>query len=877
MNRGTLHLAIAACVLVYGASALAQAPVARIVDWVESAPASDNSRIALGYPVPIPVDTPLPFDGFRSYAGLHARHQDLAGTTPWVHPAPIGTTHGGRTIWAYRLGDADLETPGGAPEHAMLTNGGIHAREWQSPEVATGIIELLALAPADHHLVSYLRENANVLVIPVLNVDGFQQTQRYPSTNWLGTDPDDPEFWPRDGRMRRKNMLGADQDLETRSDHLLGVDLNRNNPPYWNTDPQRSSGNTASIVNHGANPHSEPETRALDLAVELGPASKLSMYTDLHSYSQVHFWARNNNTGLARLTEGLLRTFSGFHGSYAAGKYYAFTTAARTPRNEGIGTTDEYFTHRYQVPSWTLEIEPSNGASYHARLPGGGADYGGLGRNEHDGFILPDSEIERVRTELAETFAIAYYRQSGPPSIVAAQLVDLATGAVVFDAEWEHLDAGHRTLHVFQAQPMQLGRDYRLWLAWDKPMRWRSGGEVTVLPGQPTSTLDVLRSMAVDGGTLAATLGAVQWLDQPGVSPGTYRRYRDDAMAYDLRLAADEGNSALLQGGTDVVLSTDVSDFSGNRGDADPSTVARWENGGWSGYEDSSGHDFSDSGGADSTLAVAATADTLGDPFVVGPGISSAWYDPAHDGEGFVLEMLSGNRAVMYWFTYNEAGEQDWYVAVGEVTGNRAAFPQLLQVSGGVFGPEFDPENVIRTVAGSASFTWSSCDTGIMRWTIDGKDATRRRGHMNLTRLSRLLGLGCGDSPQAADPAAGLSGSWYDPTHSGEGYVLEVLDDGRALVYWFSFDGEGNRRWFFGTAAVTGGGLRFDDLLTTRGGIFGPAFDPEAVEVKPWGSLELDLACSGGAAEFTSSEPGFPAGRLDLVRLTQLDTLVCQE
>jgi len=381
----------------------------------------------------------------------------------------------------------------------------------------------------------------------------------------------------------------------------------------------------------------------------------------------------------------------------------------------------------------------------------------------------------------------------------------------------------------------------------------------------------------VEGGALGATLGTAQWLDQTGVSPGAYRRYRDDAMAYDLRLADDQANSVLLQGGADIVLSVDVSDFSGNRGDADPSTVARWENGGWSGYEDSSGRDFTDSGGADSTLAVAATADTLGDPFVIEPGVSSAWYDPDHDGEGFALEMLSGNRAVMYWFTYDEVGQQDWYVAVGEVTGNRAVFPELLRVSGGVFGPGFDPDSVVRTVVGSASFTWSSCETAIMRWTIDDKDVTRRRGHMSLTRLTRLLGPGCGDSPQQATPAAGLSGSWYDPSHSGEGYVLEVLDDDRALVYWFSFDGEGNRRWFFGTAAVGEGRLRFTDLLTTRGGVFGPAFDPETVQVEPWGSLELDLACSGGSAEFTSSEPGFPAGRLDLVRLTQLDSLACPE
>ena len=56
------------------ALAPAFAPGASLVEWVENAPVGDSSRIALGYPVPQPVDTPLPFAGFRSYAGLHMRH-----------------------------------------------------------------------------------------------------------------------------------------------------------------------------------------------------------------------------------------------------------------------------------------------------------------------------------------------------------------------------------------------------------------------------------------------------------------------------------------------------------------------------------------------------------------------------------------------------------------------------------------------------------------------------------------------------------------------------------------------------------------------------------------------------------------------------------
>jgi len=831
------------------------AQVARVVEWVEDAPVSDTTKIALGYPVPIPVNTPLPFDGFRTYSGLHTRHQDLANTTPWVHAIEIGETRTGRTIWAYQLGDADHKTINGVPEQAMLSNGGIHAREWQSPEVATGIIELLALAADDHHLISYLRDNANIMVIPVLNIDGFLQTQRFPRRNWLGTDPDDPGESPRDGRMRRKNMLGPDESLPTQEDHLLGVDLNRNNPPFWNTNPNRSSDDPNSIVHHGDSPHSEPETQALVTAAELGPADKLSMFTDLHSFSQVHFWGNNGNNRLANLTQKLLRTFSTHHAAFDARKFYGFNSAQNVPIYNGIGLADELFTYTYQVPSWTLEIEPSNG----------GVDYGGLGRNVHDGFILPESEIERVRTELAQTFAVAYYQQSGPPSITAIRFTDQQTGAVVFEAEWDVSGETSRELYTFQAQPLQLERDYGLWLAFDKPMRWRHEGEIAVLPGQPPATLSVDGKTTIDGTELTAILDQEQWLQLPGNAPDGYLRYRDN-------------NNGLIDGTAITTLEFSTFDMTGNRIDADPSTVAHWEDGGWSGFEDSNGNDFTDTGGTDTSIQIQLTSDPVGDPFVIEAGTSSAWFDPSRSGEGFMLEILASDRAVMYWFTYDSEGEQDWYMAEGEIRGNRILFPELIQASGGIFGPDFDPDIVTRTIVGSASFIWSGCDAGAMDWLIDKDGNDRRHGRMNLQRLSRVMGIDCGKlllPPEV--PQGRLSGSWYDPAHSGEGYVLEVLIDRRILVYWFSFDSQGNRRWFFGTGEINEDKLLFEEMFTTHGGIFGPGFDPANVELRPWGSLELSLDCESGTASFAPTEEGFPAGSLNLTRLTFLDGLNCED
>jgi hypothetical protein len=97
----------------------------------------------------------------------------------------------------------------------------------------------------------------------------------------------------------------------------------------------------------------------------------------------------------------------------------------------------------------------------------------------------------------------------------------------------------------------------------------------------------------------------------------------------------------------------------------------------------------------------------------------------------------------------------------------------------------------------------------------------------------------------------------------------------QVLVYWFSFDMEGNRRWFFGTGEIVDDKLQFDEIFTTRGGLFGPDFDPADIVVEVWGSLELGLNCQQGTARYDPIEEGFPAGALDVLRLTILYGLNC--
>ena len=859
----------ASCLLIALASSSASAQQ-RIVQWSSQTNANANDNLlALGYPVPVPVDTPLPFDGFRSYNGLHMRHQDLVATTDLVHQHAVGSTRAGRTIWAYRIGDADTTTVSGLPESAMLINGGIHAREWQTPEVVTGIMELLTANADDHGFHRYLLDNVNVTVIPVLNVDGFLQTQRYPRDSWLGTDPEFPASSPRDGRMRRKNMLNADEVMTTQNDHLNGVDLNRNNSPFWATTGS-SSANPQSLTHHGAGPQSEPETRALMAAAALGPASQLRVFVDVHSFGRVMLWARTSNQRLTNLTESILTDFLNHHVAYPGNRRYRFPLGSQLAINAGIGTTDELMGHEYQVPAWTLEIEPPGDTAWHRNEPLCGANYGGVAENCHDGFILPESQIRRVRDNLSATLAGVFYRQSGPPTVIAARLFDRDSGALVYESRWDVVSASTRRQVVHQTQPLTLDRDYTYVLTYDKPMRHRSAGVVTGYPGAVPTALGIVDSAFFGSTALNATISNRRWLDQAGGAPAGYARYRDDSVAIDLRFPA-AGNAALIGAGGTVNLRHQTADMVGQSVDANPATVARWQNGAWVGYEDNQGAQ-TDTGGTDASVSLQISAVSAGAPFVVVPGTSSSWYDTARSGQGFVLEILSPTQALAVWFTYNSAGEQDWYTMVGDIRGNRIVFGEVLRTTGGVFGPGFDPTAVTRSIVGSATFNFASCESGWMDWRIDGVD-----GRLELSRLTRLLGLACGANPAINGPGAGLTGAWYDLSHSGEGYLLEILSTGGAVVYWFSYDAQGNRRWFFGTGEQVNGDWVFPSMTTTRGPRFGADYNPADLQVTPWGRLVLDINCGGGRADYQSPLAGFGNGSLNLSRLTRIDGLACAD
>jgi len=279
-------------------------------------------------------------------------------------------------------------------------------------------------------------------------------------------------------------------------------------------------------------------------------------------------------------------------------------------------------------------------------------------------------------------------------------------------------------------------------------------------------------------------------------------------------------------------------------------------------------------------------------------GVSGAWFDITHTGEGFQIEILSDTQALVYWFTYDIFGNQRWFIGVGEIVGNRIIIDELLVTEGGLFGPDFDPDLVTLIPAGNISFSFLNCEMGFADYTLippqiaavkgdtyGPEDDTPKiepppeevqAGTFDLERLTVLDGLACEDNSPKTGITGAVSGSWFDPAHNGEGFNIEVLADGLVVVFWFSYDPVGNQAWFFGVGTVDGKEIHVDTMLITSGGLFGPDFDPDDVVMTPWGEVHFTLDCEeGGVMTYSSLFPEYGAGEQSLIRATSLAELPC--
>jgi hypothetical protein len=255
--------------------------------------------------------------------------------------------------------------------------------------------------------------------------------------------------------------------------------------------------------------------------------------------------------------------------------------------------------------------------------------------------------------------------------------------------------------------------------------------------------------------------------------------------------------------------------------------------------------------------------------FLIGTGVSGSWYTASRSGEGFFIEALDDNGVLIYWFTYSaESASQAWLVGTGTLSENILHIPEMYITSGPSFGKDYDPEELTLEIWGELSIRFDSCDSAELSYeSVDG-NAVR-----SITRLTGVLGTNCSSEPNRFSHR---SGSWFNSTRNGEGWILQQFADNDFLVAWFTYNSDGEQAWMTGTTRVNNEQLSFLDLVITHGTRFGDGFDPLDVVRESWGDTHFLFSnCDAGIADYEARMAPFGKARQTFERLTSINGVNC--
>lgn len=156
--------------------------------------------------------------------------------------------------------------------------------------------------------------------------------------------------------------------------------------------------------------------------------------------------------------------------------------------------------------------------------------------------------------------------------------------------------------------------------------------------------------------------------------------------------------------------------------------------------------------------------------------ISGSWYNSSEDGHGFLLEVVSGNVLVAYWFVYDPDGNQAWFVGRGSIQGSTATVP-VVKTDGARFGSEFDAQSVVKEDWGTVTFSFDSCNSGMVSYNLLWGSGT-----LPITRLTALEGLEC-TSPGGAAFAGRYTGTYW----GDDSGTFDVTADSNGNVFGSAF------------------------------------------------------------------------------------------
>ena len=428
------------------------------------------------------------------------------------------------------------------------------------------------------------RESDDRRSLPVNNVDGFLQTQRLPGSCTSAR-----------ATSRVKDACDA-RTCAIRARRALSIPISRPSPTISGASISiatrrkasvrqiaAAAASTSLIYRGGQHPSTEPEVaRALSMPPRsVRPRDCASSATRIPS--------RRFTSRRPRGTPAATRLHPTFRHACARLRSATTSYSARSARLSAASARPRTISRsRTRFRRGRLSSSRSTERQ----------DYGGLASHGHSGFILPAREVARMRTDVTRMYLLGFYRQSGPPVAIAAQIRDTQSErSRLRCALGRRPRPRARTLVTGVNRALVPGRNYRLWVAFNKPMRVRDANGAVVALSRPGAgrvgrigvAADSFAELAVDFPRDRRAVARHGRRSAERVSALCERRIRER-----LHFARD----AQSGGSTLAVLALTIQDLAESALDSNPATAADWSDGHWVRYENALGAE-ADVGGVD--------------------------------------------------------------------------------------------------------------------------------------------------------------------------------------------------------------------------------------------------------------------------------------
>ncbi|HOP22778.1 MAG TPA: FG-GAP repeat protein [Gammaproteobacteria bacterium] len=248
--------------------------------------------------------------------------------------------------------------------------------------------------------------------------------------------------------------------------------------------------------------------------------------------------------------------------------------------------------------------------------------------------------------------------------------------------------------------------------------------------------------------------------------------------------------------------------------------------------------------------------------------VSGTWKSEFSDTQTISLEVLRNGKVLMY-AGLNNNEESFWFLGVGEKSDNIIDFPTIYSTSGARFGSAFNSNDVMKKDEGQLQLAFNKCNQAVLSYNFSDLGTSE----LVLTKDNEIPGNECGTTTK--DLPNGVSGSWYDPSTSGQGFTIYLFDENesqKATVTWFTYDENGNQSWISGTGTVTDQTISISNMVKHTGGFLFSG----ASETTEMGSLTLSWdQCRNAVANYDFATVGLGSGTMNLKQLTTLENTEC--